>query len=58
MFPSHDLVVSTKPLSKDRFKYLSDKIGFVDISKSKSQNPQNIRDYMQKEYNATIKKVV
>jgi hypothetical protein len=54
----HCYVKSKVSLAKDRFKYYSDKIGYVDISKSKSQNSQNIIDYMEKEKDAKIVKVV
>lgn len=54
----HALVITKKPLAKDRFSHYIKKIGNIDISKSKSQYSQHIYDYIKKEPNHVLKKVV
>ncbi len=44
----HASVISKKYISRDRFKYYTDKFGFVDISKNHSQNYQTMIKYITK----------
>lgn len=44
----HALVVTTKPLKKDRFNYYISKYGNIDISKNKAQETAEILNYMTK----------
>lgn len=54
----HALVVSKKHLAKDRFKHYIENYGNIDISKSKSQDSQHIYDYIKKEPNHKILRVI
>jgi len=49
----HCLMVSTKPLKKDRFKYYENKFGKVDIAKNKAQQYHEILNYMSKSNTVT-----
>lgn len=44
----HALVVTKKPLKKDRFNYYIKKFGNIDISKNKAQQSSEIINYMSK----------
>lgn len=52
----HALAVSTKYLSKDRFNFYIKNFGNIDLSKSYSQQPQEIINYMSK--SGLIKKII
>lgn len=45
----HVQVESSTPLSKDRFDYYRKIYGHVDVSKTRSQNPQKTLEYISKE---------
>ena len=47
----HVQVEASTPLCKDRFDYYTRMYGFVDVSKTRSQNPQKALEYISKETN-------
>lgn len=47
----HVQVTTYLPLCKDRFDYYIAKYGFVEVSKTRSQNPQNTLQYLSKSTN-------
>jgi hypothetical protein len=44
----HALIITDRPLAKDRFNHYIKKYGNIDLSKSKSQQPSEIVNYMSK----------